>query len=123
MPPRPSAISAARRARDVARPLLAGAALALGCTLGTDLEGIVAIEVFLPDSGRVAVGDTLFPSARALNGRGDSVAADIRWAALDTAIIGVDSLSGATVGKTAGTGRLQARVETLRSNPQPVIVQ
>lgn len=97
--------------------------LVAACKLGPSLDGIVAIEVFLPDSGRVAVGDTLFPSGRALNGRGDSVAADIRWSALDTAIIEVDSVTGATVGKAVGTGRLQARIETLRSNPLPVTVQ
>ncbi|MDP3910664.1 MAG: hypothetical protein Q8Q14_09760 [Gemmatimonadales bacterium] len=108
---------------DAVRPLLALATLALACTLGPDLDRIVAIEVVLPDSGRVAVGDTLYPSARALDGRGDSVAAEIRWSALDTAIIAVDSTTGATVGKVAGTGRLQARVASLRSNPQSVLVQ
>jgi hypothetical protein len=51
------------------------------------------------------------------------VAAEIRWSALDTAIIAVDSTTGATVGKVAGTGRLQARVASLRSNPQSVLVQ
>jgi hypothetical protein len=109
--------------RNAAWLLLAGAAAAAACKLGPNLDGIVAIDVTLPDSGRVAVGDTLFPSGRALNGRGDSVAADIRWSALDTAIIDVDSVTGATVGKVAGIGRLQARVENLRSNPLPVTVQ
>jgi hypothetical protein len=108
---------------DAARPLLVALVLALACTLGPDLDRIIAIEVVLPDSGRVAVGDTLYPHARALDGRGDSVAAEVRWSALDTAIIGVDSVTGATVGKAPGTGRLQARVESLRSNPQPVLVQ
>lgn len=103
--------------------LLLCVAAAAACKLGTDLDAIVAIEVTLPDSGRVAVGDTLFPRGRALNGRGDSVPAQLRWSALDTAIIAVDSTTGATVGRAVGTGRLQARVETLRSNPQTVTVQ
>ena len=71
----------------------------------------------LPDSGRVEVGDTIRPSARAINGRGDSTAAAVVWSALDTTIQLVDSFSGATVGRVAGDGRLQARVGNLRSNP------
>jgi hypothetical protein len=91
--------------------------------LGTDLKQVVALEVFLPDSGRVEVGDTLRPSARALNGRGDSVAAQVFWSSLDTAIVPVlDSAAGVTLAKTAGTGRLQARAGQLRSNPQSVVV-
>jgi hypothetical protein len=83
----------------------------------------VALEVVVPDSGFVEVGDTLRPRARALDGNGDSVAATILWATLDTAVLGVDSLTGATVGKTAATGRLQARVGNLRSNPLTIVVQ
>jgi hypothetical protein len=79
--------------------------------------------VFLPDSGRVEVGDTLRPGARALNGRGDSVAAPISWSSLDTAIVAVvDSAAGVTFARAVGTGRLQARVGGLRSNPQSVVV-
>lgn len=95
----------------------------MGCELGTDLDQIVAIDVSLPDSGRVTLGDTLRPTARALNGRGDSVAADIVWASLDTAIVAVlDSTTGETLGKSVGTGRIQARVGSLRSNPLNVVV-
>ena len=104
--------------------LLALAAAAACGRLGTDLDAVVAIEVTLPDSGIVAVGDTLVPRARALNGRGDSVSAAIRWAALDTGVVAVvDSVSGATVGRKPGNGRIQARVETLRSNPVTVVVR
>ena len=68
-------------------------------------------------------GDTLIPSARALNGHGDSVTADIFWVALDTGVITVlDSTTGATRGDSVATGRLQARVDLLRSNPVPVTV-
>ena len=104
--------------------LLACAALLACGKLGTDLDQVVALEVVLPDSGRIILGDTLHPLARALNGRGDSVAAPIFWSALDTAIIAVlDSGTGATLGKAVGTGRLQARTGALRSNPQSVIVR
>lgn len=79
--------------------------------------------MFLPDSGRAEVGDTMYPGARALNGRGDSVAAQIYWSSLDTAITPVvDSGTGVTFAKAVGTGRLQARAGSLRSNPENVFV-
>jgi hypothetical protein len=93
------------------------------CKLNPDPDEVVAIEVILPDSGRVEVTDSFFPHARALNGAGDSVAAPVFWSSLDTAIIKVlDSTTGVSLGDSVGTGRLQARVEALRSNPQPVTV-
>jgi hypothetical protein len=85
---------------------------------------VVALEVVVPDSGAVEIGDTLRPGARALNGRGDSVAAAIAWAAFDTAIAAVvDSTTGATLGKTRGVARIQARVGALRSSPLTIRVQ
>lgn len=90
----------------------------------TDFDAIIALQVFLPDSGAVEINDTLRPRARALNGRGDSVAATIVWGALDTALVTmVDSTTGATLGKALGLGRIQARVGSLRSNPLSVRVQ
>lgn len=69
------------------------------------------------------MGDTLHPVAIALNGRGDTVTATFAWSALDTTIAVLDSITGATVGRVAGqTGRLVARVGTLRSDPQTVAV-
>ena len=107
-----------------ARFLLFALAAALACgQLGTDLDQVVALEVFLPDSGRVEVNDTLRPRARALNGRGDSVAAQVYWRSLDTAIVVVvDSATGVTFAKAVGIGRLQARVDSLRTDPQSIIV-
>ena len=93
------------------------------CKLNPDTSQVIALEVILPDSGRVEVTDSFFPRARALNGAGDSVAASIFWSSLDTAIIEVlDSTTGVSLGKKVGTGRLQAREEALRSNPQQVTV-
>lgn len=77
----------------------------------------------LPDSGVISVGDTVHPHAVALDGRGDSTAAAIVWAALDTTLQVVDSASGATVGRSAGTGRLVARAGALVSNPAVVTIQ
>ncbi len=91
--------------------------------LGTDLDQVVALEVFFPDSGKLEIGDTLHPGARALNGHGDSVAAQVFWTSLDTGIVAVvDSGTGVTFAKAAGTGRLQARFGGLRSNPENVFV-
>jgi hypothetical protein len=102
-------------------PLAVAALLACG-KLGTDLDQVVALELVLPDT--ILVGDTFLAAGRALNGRGDSVAAQIYWSSLDTAIVAVlDSATGSTYGKAAGTGRLQARTGALRSNPQSLIVR
>ena len=50
--------------------------------------------------------------------------AEIFWSSLDTAIIAVvDSTTGVMLGKTVGTGRIQARTGALRSNPQIITVQ
>ncbi|MGH7731730.1 MAG: hypothetical protein ACRENJ_10840 [Candidatus Eiseniibacteriota bacterium] len=109
--------------RTGAAPLALLAALGCG-RLGTDLDVIVALEVSLPDSGIVEETATIVPRARALNGRGDSVAATITWAALDTAFVAVvDTETGATLGKRPGTGRIQARVGNLRTNPLAITVR
>lgn len=106
----------------MAPPLLALAAL-FACKLNTDLDQPVAIDVILPDSGRVEVTDTFRPRARALNGFGDSIAVQIYWSSLDTAFLKVlDSATGVSLADSVGTARLQARVGALRSNPQPVAV-
>lgn len=114
-------VAACRVRRSLAPLAFAAALLACG-KLGTDPEQVVALEVVLPDT--IVVGDTFVALGRALNDRGDSVAAQLYWSALDTAIIVVlDSVAGDAYGKAAGSGRLQARVGALRSNPQSVIVR
>ena len=93
------------------------AALACG-KLGPDLNRVIALEVTAPDS--LEEYDTLVPHARALDGHGDSVAATIVWATLDTAALTVlDSSTGTTVVNHPGTpaGRLLARAGTLFSSP------
>jgi hypothetical protein len=93
------------------------------CKLNPDPDQVVAIEVILPDSARVEVTDSYLPQARPLNGAGDSVAAPVFWASLDTAVIAVlDSATGMSLAKQVGTGRLQARVEAIRTGPQTVTV-
>lgn len=83
----------------------------------------MAVEVILPDSGRVEITDTYLPRGRALNAVGDSVAADIYWSSLDSGVIAVlDSTTGVSLAKAVGPGRLQARVGALPSDPQTVSV-
>jgi len=95
-----------------------------GCnSLSPDFNQVVAIEVSLPYGGNVELGDTIVPSSRALDGRGDSVAAIIYWTSLDTAHVTVlDSTTGATLGKTVGAGQIQARTGNLHSNPIAITV-
>lgn len=77
----------------------------------------------LPDSGRVEITDTFQPSGRALNGLGDSVAAQLYWSSLDTGTLAIlDSATGLSLAKVVGIARLQARTVNLISNPQPVSV-
>lgn len=110
------------RVRRSLAPLACAAALLACGKLGTEVDAIIALEVVLPDT--IVVGETFLARGRALNGRGDSVAAAIFWSSLDTAIVVVlDSVAGETYGKAAGSGRLQARVGALRSNAQSVIVR
>jgi len=93
------------------------------CKINTDLDQPVAIDIVLPDSGRVEVTDTFRPRARALNGIGDSVQAELSWASLDTAVLAVlDSTTGVSISKTIGAARLEARTGNLFSNPQTVTV-
>lgn len=66
-------------------------------------------------------GDTLAVTAKALNGRGDSVGVQFRWAGLDS-ILQIDSVTGVVVARFTGTGQIQARTGNLRSNPQPITV-
>ena len=95
-----------------------------GCSsLTPDFNQVVALEVSLPYGGNVELGDTIVPSSRALDGRGDSVAAVIYWKSLDTAHVTVlDSTTGATLAKANGAGAIQARTGNLHSNPIAVTV-
>jgi hypothetical protein len=82
------------------------------------LNQVVAISVAVRDS--VEELDTLRPHAYALDGHGDSVAAMILWATLDTAqLTVVNDTTGVMVAKAPGAApaRIQARVGNLPSNP------
>lgn len=113
------ALRAVRWAALAASALIAGSACK---ALSPDFGAVIAIDVSLPDSGVIIVGDTLLPHARALDGRGDSTNTTVVWSAIDTTLKVVDSLTGATVGLAQGTGRLVARAGALRSNPATVTI-
>ena len=99
--------------------VLAGAA----CKVSTNLDQVIALDIGIPNGGQLEFGDTLVPTARALNGRGDSVAADFIWVSLDTAVLTVlDSTTGETRGDSVAQGRLQARIGPLRSNTLAITV-
>jgi hypothetical protein len=95
-------------------PLLA---LALwGCSDLQGLKGgVVAIELRLPNPAVVEPGDTLALRARALNEKGDSVAATFVWLTPDNTLT-LDPAGLVTTSLTTGTGRVQASVGSLRSD-------
>lgn len=84
-------------------------------------DGIVALEVITPTRLTLRIGDSLTMQGQALNKNGDLVEATIIWQTPDTAAISVDSLSGVVVARlSTGTGRVQARVGSLRSDFVPI---
>jgi len=107
----------------VRQRLIAAAAVAVAaaaCSLvGIDFDAVIAVEVTVPDSGRVEEGDTLLLRARALNARGDSVpGAVFVWEQIDTGKISLDPATGRVIGLTpTGAVRVRARHENLPSNP------
>jgi hypothetical protein len=106
----------------VTRRLIAVAAVVAtaACSLvGIDLDSVIAVEVTVPDSGRVEEGDTLLLSARALNARGDSVpGAVFVWERIDTGKIILDAATGRVIGVTPTSAvRVRARHDNLPSNP------
>jgi hypothetical protein len=100
------------------------------------LCGAAACRDFTIDAGRVIVieiantaptvqeGDTLRLSARLLNAAGNPVAgASATWAVADTMPgFTLDSMTGLVTGITAGTWRVFARFENLRTDPLKLTV-
>jgi hypothetical protein len=103
-----------------------GAILAAGCsTLLGDPDRIIALEIVGPTAYTVSVGDTVRLSARARAANGSVVAdAPVAWAVLDTGQVGILLLSpkGPALARAPGRWRLQAQVETIRSDPITITV-
>jgi hypothetical protein len=82
---------------------------------------VIAIRVTVDSV--VQVAETLRGHAGALTAAGDSVSATFHWASFDTTVLAVaDSVAGIFVGRNAGFTSLQARTDSLRSNPVPIHV-
>ena len=93
--------------------------LLLGCgNLGEGEDGVVALEVLLPNPAVVEPGDTVQLRARARNADGDSVAAPIVWLSPDSTI-SVDSSGRLTTDTTGGTGRVQSAARCTRYQRAP----
>lgn len=93
------------------------AAVAACSSLPQSGNGVVALQVIVPDSLALRMGDSLQLRAVALNLNGDSVPAVVRWRTPDTALVALDSLSGLVVAKSdTGSARVQASAGTLLSD-------
>ncbi len=98
-----------------------------GCTLLTsDFDRIIALQID-PEDRTVVVGDTIHLAAQAVTAAGKFVAdAEIFWAIIDadSGQIGftLDTATGIVSGLQPGSGRVQARVEEIRSNPITITV-
>ena len=103
--------------------LLLGAVLTAACRdLSIPTDRVIAIEVS-GTAPRVAVGDTVRLSARALNGAGAVVSgATVIWAPVDTGLGFTLGSTGLVTAITVGAWRVRAEVETLRSDPITVTV-
>jgi hypothetical protein len=96
--------------------LLAVAAVAACGSLPDQGNGIVALEIRIPDS-TLAINHSDTLHARAVNLQGDSVPAAVFWRTPDTALITLDSVTGVVVALTnTGSARVQARTGTLLSD-------
>ena len=100
--------------------------LVAGCTdLLGDFDRVIALEIVGMTVLQVEEGDTGRFSARALDAAGNVVAgAEISWAVIDTGTVGftIDGASGLVTGLTPGSGRVQARIDELRSDPLSVSI-
>src|SRR5262249_54933497 len=126
-PARPGSASRASRGGEDTQPLsrtfsFLVLAAVFACKVNTNPDRAVAIDITLPDSGRVEVTDTFRPSGSVLNGAGDSLPDSLFWTSFDTTLVVVDSATGVSVGALVGSARLQARTGNLYSNPQTVTV-
>ncbi|MFZ5624845.1 MAG: hypothetical protein ACOY71_10515 [Gemmatimonadota bacterium] len=104
--------------RRLAPWLLALATCTAGCSdlVAAGDNGLVVLEVILPPTLQVGVGDSVRFRAVGRNLAGDSVDAPVTWATPDTTIV-VRPATGWVIGRTAGrTGRVQARSGELVSD-------
>ncbi len=99
----------------------------MGCSAITaDFGRVVAIDIVGDLSRSLEEGDTLTLRARAISAAGDIVAdAAVLWEIIDTGTVGftLDGPTGLVTGVEPGSGRAQARYESLRAGPVTVTVR
>jgi hypothetical protein len=115
----------ARRARrhQVAGLTLALASLGACHELTLSPDRVIAVEI-LTAAPRVSVGDTLRLVARPLNAAGQVVSTvPVAWAVIDTGTIPFQlDASGLVTATALGAAKVQAKAESLRSDPITVTV-
>jgi len=94
----------------------AGTITAAGCSnLSTVESGIAGLEIRVPRPAAVEVGQTIQLHARALDERGDSIAATVRWITPDTTV--TLTPDGKLTGRTGGsTAQVQAQSANIVSD-------
>ncbi|HEY4321105.1 MAG TPA: hypothetical protein VGM77_07975 [Gemmatimonadales bacterium] len=98
--------------------VLIGVAAACG-SLPDAGNGVVQLQLLLPDSLFLYPGESLTLRAQALDLAGNTVAAaPIAWRTIDTTLISLDSVTGVVTSllDTAASARVQARSGTLVSD-------
>ncbi len=98
-------------------PLVLAAALACS-NITDDGSGVIALDVQVPPSTIIEVGDTIQLTARAIDRNGQPVPATITWATPDTTL-SVIAATGRITGRAGDgttTGRVQAAEGTLVSD-------
>jgi hypothetical protein len=112
--------------KSLARAGIVATTVAACAIISQDFDRIVALQVE-PEALTLTIGDTLLLEAQAVNAAGDIVAdADIFWAVIDvdSGQLGftLDTTTGTVVAMGAGSGRVQARVADIRSDPITITV-
>lgn len=103
------------RRRDARRLGTLALLLVAGCSnLSETDSGVATLQLLTPIQPTLQVGDTTRIIARALDNSGEDVSATIEWRAPDSTLT-VDS-TGLVTADSVGTGRVQARSESLISN-------
>lgn len=94
---------------------VAAALAAAGCSGAVAGPGApFLLEVRSPRPASVRVGDSLQFTAVVLDASGDTLDAPVTWRTPDTTVV-VREASGWVIGRAAGSGRVQAQVDSLVS--------
>ncbi|MCZ6857563.1 MAG: hypothetical protein O7F70_06145 [Gemmatimonadetes bacterium] len=112
--------------KSFARAGIIATTVAACATISPDFDRIIALQVD-PEALTMTIGDTLLLEVQAISAAGDTVVdADIFWAIIDvdSGQLGftLDATTGTVVAIETGSGRVQARVGDIRSDPITITV-